>query len=56
MKTTLRKDLNIAMEHPGAPEFEERAICHFLAALERYRRTLPPNKTLELRRELANRS
>ena len=35
MKTTLRKDLNIAMEHPGAPEFEERAICHFLAALER---------------------
>lgn len=55
MKTTLRKDLNIAMEHPGAPEFEERAICHFLAALERYRRTLPPNKTLELRRELANR-
>lgn len=55
MKTTLRRDLSIALEHPGKLEFEERAICHFLVALERYRRTLLPHKALALRLELANR-
>lgn len=55
MKTTLRRDLSIALEHPGKLEFEERAICHFLVALERYRRTLLPHKALALQLELANR-
>lgn len=55
MKTTLQKDFNLALENSHSEELSIRAVCHFLAALERYRRTLPNGQASELRHEIGRR-
>lgn len=55
MKTTLQKDFNLALENPNSEELSIRAVCHFIAALERYRRTLPDDQVYKLRHEIGRR-